>query len=365
MAETPAPPLSEASLLAALDEVLDPELGQSLVALGMIQEILIEEGGARVSFACELTTPACPLKDHIEAEIRECVRGHFPQVRDLAVRMTGKVRSGAFGSAPKTAENPIPQVSNLVLIGAGKGGTGKSTVAVNSAAALARAGARTALLDCDFSHPAVPDLLGIRQRPGLGANAKILPVPAHGMETMSMGYLMEPRKPMFWRGPVLQGVISQFLRDVLWGAADYMIVDLPPDSGEMLVDLGRSHPAVCAVLVTTPAAFAVEETARAAALCAQVNVPLLGLVENMSEFVCEECRRRRQVAARGAVRKLAEDLKVPVLGEIPIEPACGTAEVTAPLVVALPESAAAKAFVAAAAMIAAEISQRHAAAQRP
>ena len=351
--------LTEANLLSALSGVKDPDLGRSIVEMGMIKEIKIEDGGGKLAFTCELTTPACPVKEVIEKDVRDTVARAFPQLKAFELKMSAKVRGAE--SPAGSGENLLPQIKNVVMVGSGRGGVGKSTLSVNIALALQRLGARVCVLDLDIYGPSLPLLMGQQQKPKLQGETKICPVIAHGMEIMSMGFLVEPRQAMVWRGQILNGIITQFLRDVLWSAADYMLVDLAPGPAEVALTLAQSCPSAGAVLVTTPQELSLAEIFRAKALFDQLRVPVLGLVENMSGFYCPECRKPHDLfRGAGAGRRVAEEMRIPLLGEIPIEPSIGSGEsVGVPIVLGKPESAAAKAFVAAAEKLAAQVSIRN------
>jgi len=348
--------LNEATLLHALEAVKDPDLGQSIVAMGMIKDIKIEDGGAKLAFTCELTTPACPVKDQIEKDIRETVGRTFPQVTALDVAMTGKVR-GTAAVAMGGGENLLPQIKNVVMVGAGKGGVGKSTVSVNLAAALRRLGAAVGVLDLDVYGPSLPLMTGVRDKPKLQGETKIKPILAHGMEVMSMGFLVEPKQAMIWRGPILNGIVTQFLRDVLWSEADYLIVDLPPGTGDIPLSLAQNCAATGAVLVSTPQEVSLADVFRAKAMFDQMRAPVLGLVENMSGFYCPNCKTTHDIFKRGSCQAAADEMKIPLLGEIPIEPELSSSgDDGIPLVVRRPESPAARAFIACAEKLAARIS---------
>jgi len=344
-------------LLKALEEVKDPDLGQSIVAMGMIQDIVIT--GTVLAFTCELTTPACPVKEKIEKDIRDKVAEKLPEVSEVKLAMTGKVR-GMPVPSNQNAEILIPQIKNIILVGAGKGGVGKSTCAINLAVGLRSLGARVAVLDCDIYGPSLPMMVGIKDKPKLASENKIRPLEAYGMEVMSMGFLVDPNQAMIWRGPVLNGIIVQFLRDVVWGDADYLIVDLPPGTGDVVLSLAQACQVTGAVLVTTPQHVALADVKRAKAMFDQVKVPVLGLVENMRGYTDPETGKRVDIFKSGGGEMWTLESCIPYLGSIPLAPEiCESGDAGAPIVHSQPNHPASKAFVEAASKLAAQISIRN------
>jgi ATP-binding protein involved in chromosome partitioning len=349
--------ITEARILQALEAVKDPDLGSSIVSMGMIKDLSID--GSRVAFTCELTTPACPVKDQIEKDIRDTLARAIPEIGELKLSMTGKVR-GAPLADNAAAENLIPQIKNVILVGAGKGGVGKSTCAINLALALKSLGAQVALLDCDLYGPSIPIMAGIREKPKLAGENRIKPVMAFGMEMMSMGFLVEPNQAMVWRGPVLNGIVIQFLKDVLWSAQDYLIVDLPPGTGDVQLSLAQNCATTGAVLVTTPQQVALADVFRAKAMFDQTRIPLLGLIENMSGYTDPATGKRVDIFSKGGGKKAAGEMCIPFLGSIPIDPAiCALGDAGTPIVAAQPGCAVSKSFVSAAEKLAAQISIRN------
>ena len=338
------------AVLDALKAVQDPDLHRDLVTLGMIEDVVVD--GGRVGFTVALTTPACPVKDDLERQCREVV-ARLPGVTAVEVKMTSKVRGRVNPSADK---KPIPGVAHIVAVGSGKGGVGKSTVAVNLAAALALDGARVGLIDADVYGPNLPLMTGIRETP-MQRDGKILPLHAHGMALMSMGFLVDPATPVIWRGPMLHGVIQNFTRDVAWGELDYLIVDLPPGTGDVQLSLMQQVPLSGAVVVCTPQAVALEDAVKAIAMFEKMEVPILGLIENMSYFVCPNCDARHEIFAHGGARDYAEGRDIPFLGEIPLHPGVRDGgDRGAPIVRSAPNSPEAEAFRAAARQLAARLS---------
>jgi ATP-binding protein involved in chromosome partitioning len=346
-------------VLAALSRVQDPDLRKDLVSLGMIEDLVVE--GDRVRFTVALTTPACPVKDDLERQCREAVAS-LPGVAGVEVTMTSKVRGRARGTADR---KPIEGVAHVVAVGSGKGGVGKSTVAVNLACGLAQDGARVGLLDADVYGPNVPLMMGVHETP-YQKDGRILPLLAHGIELMSMGFLVEAGTPVIWRGPMLHGVIQNFTRDVAWGELDYLVVDLPPGTGDVQLSLAQQVPLSGAVVVCTPQQVALDDAIKAIAMFEKLDVPILGLVENMSYFVCPACDTRHEVFAHGGARAEASRRGIPFLGEIPLHPAVREGgDGGVPVVLGAPDSPEAQSFRRAARQLAARLSIQAAGADDP
>jgi ATP-binding protein involved in chromosome partitioning len=299
-----------AKVMETLRGVKDPEINVDLVTLGMIEDLKVD-GGA-VSLTVNLTTPGCPLKGQVEKDVREAI-GRVPGVASVQVKMGHKVRRSLEDTG-----DLIPEVANVVAVGSGKGGVGKSTVSVNLALSFARAGAAVGLLDADIYGPNVPQMLGFRGRPDI-VNGKIIPVSVEGLRLMSMAFFLKDDEPVIWRGPMLHGAIRQFLGDVQWGRLDYLFIDLPPGTGDVQLTLSQIIPLTGAVLVTTPQDVALLDVRKAAAMFRKVNVPILGVVENMSFFNCPHCGERLEVFSHGGGRRAAGDMQVPFLGEVPLD----------------------------------------------
>jgi ATP-binding protein involved in chromosome partitioning len=297
-------------ILDALRSVKDPELHVDIVSLGMIEDLAVE--GDRVSLTVNLTTPGCPLKTQIEKDVKDAL-SRLPGVGTVALKMGAKVRRSIV-----TEGDLIPEVANVVAIGSGKGGVGKSTVSVNLALAFARAGASVGLLDADIYGPNDPQMLGIKGQPEV-RDRKLVPVSVHGIKIMSMAFFLKEDEPVVWRGPMLHGAMKQFLGDVLWDRLDYLFIDLPPGTGDVQLTLSQIIPLTGAVLVTTPQDVALLDVRKAAAMFAKVNVPLLGVIENMSFFNCPHCGERVEVFSHGGGRKAAEQFGTEFLGEIPLD----------------------------------------------
>jgi ATP-binding protein involved in chromosome partitioning len=300
-------------VLQALGKVQDPDLRRDLVTLGMIEDLAVE--GGRVSFTLVLTTAACPLKDQIEGDCRAAVEA-LPGVRHLDIRTTSRVRKS---SAPGAEKKEIPGVAHVLAIGSGKGGVGKSTVSANLAAALAQSGARVGLLDGDIYGPNLPRMLGVHKQPSQ-KDGKILPVEAWGLKFLSMGLLVSEGEAVVWRGPMLHGAIKSFLHDVDWGELDYLLVDLPPGTGDVQLSLVQQTHVAGAVVVTTPSAVAIEDGVKAVSMFEKLQVPILGVIENMSHFVCDHCGTRHDIFDTGKAEARFLAMGVPFLGAIPLDP---------------------------------------------
>ena len=330
--------ITETSVLDALRQIKDPDLHKDIVTLGFIRDLKIE--GGDVSFRIVLTTPACPVKAEMESAAQELV-GALPGITSVKVTMDAEVPKGR-GIGDKVS---VPGVRNIIAVSSGKGGVGKSTVAVNLAVSLAQDGARVGLMDADVYGPNVPIMLGVSEaRPELDVN-KLIPIEAHGVRVMSMALLQPGDKPMIVRGPILHGLVKQFLSDVKWGELDYLIVDMPPGTGDVQLSLAQLVPVQGAVLVTTPQDVAVADVRRALRMFETVAIPVLGVVENMSYFVAPDTGNRYDIFGAGGGQRLAEMYGVPFLGAIPLGMdvrAGGDSGV--PVVVSNPASAQALAF---------------------
>jgi ATP-binding protein involved in chromosome partitioning len=342
--------VTEAAVLDALRAVRDPDLNRDIVTLKFIKDLRIT--GGHVAFAIELTTPACPVKDQMREQARAVVLG-IPGVESVDITMTAQVRSTISGELGKA---PVPGVKNIIAVGAGKGGVGKTTVAVNLAIALSRCGGRVAMIDGDIYGPNVPMMLGINAQLTTDGE-KIVPAQQYGIQLVSMAFLTGDDAPVIWRGPMLHGVIQQFFRDVRWQDIDYLVVDMPPGTGDVALSLSQTVPVSGAVVVTTPQTVSVADTRRAVRMYQKLNVPTLGLVENMSHFVCPSCRHESDIFGKGGGEALASEMKLPFLGRIPIhEPIRRGGDTGVPITVGEPASPAAEAFKAAAERLAAQLS---------
>ncbi|NGZ96694.1 MAG: chromosome partitioning protein [Nitrospira sp. WS110] len=325
------------AIIEALRQVQEPELGQDLITLNMVREIEVEDDVVR--FTVVLTTPACPLKADIKARCEEAV-GRLPGVKTVDVRLMPEVprsRSSVEGES-------FPWVKNVVAVGSGKGGVGKSTVAVNLTVALAREGASVGLLDADVYGPDIPMMMGIKEAPPI-MRGRMVPAERYGVKVLSLGFYVPRDEPVIWRGPLIHKTMNQFFRETEWGDLDYLIVDLPPGTGDAPLSLVQLVPMSSAVVVTTPQHAAVRVAMKALQMYQKMNVSVLGIVENMSYFVCPRCGSRAEIFSYGLGEEEAQKLSIPFLGRIPLDPEIRAGgDKGQPLVVADPGSAAAEAF---------------------
>jgi ATP-binding protein involved in chromosome partitioning len=297
------------TVLSALSKVQEPELHKDLVTLNMIQDLRVE--GERVSFTIMLTTPACPLRTRIESEARQAVLAVGAKTVDI------KMSSNVPTDGRPRGLLSLP-VRNAVAVASGKGGVGKSTVSVNLAVALAQSGARVGLLDADIYGPNIPTMMGVHNLPA-PRDGKLIPAEAYGVKMMSMAFLVKPGQPLIWRGPMLHSAIRQFLSDVNWGELDYLIVDLPPGTGDAQLSLAQSIPLSGTVMVTLPQQVSLEDASRSLAMFQELNVPILGVVENMSYLELPD-GTRLEVFGRGGGALLAEMGGTQLIGAIPMDP---------------------------------------------
>ncbi len=340
-------------VLDALRVVQDPDLHRDIVALGFVQNLKIDTSGS-VAFDVNLTTPACPVKDQLKAQARQVV-ANLPWVTDVQVTMTA-VTQTARGQGQSTPL--IPQVRNVIAVASGKGGVGKSTTSVNLAVALAQTGASVGLMDADIYGPNVPLMMGLKERPEIhGEEGHIQPVMRYGIKLVSIGFFLDERKPVIWRGPMVHGAIQQFLRDFEWGELDYLVVDLPPGTGDASLSLSQLIPLSGVVIVTTPQDVALQDVAKGMAMFKQLEVPVIGVIENMSYFICPNCKDRHELFGRGGGERIAQAFGVPFLGQVPIQPNVRTGgDEGQPVVMADPDSAAALAFSSVAGAVARQVS---------
>jgi len=339
-------------VLDALRGVIDPDLGKDIVSLGFVKRLEVSDAGA-VAFVIELTTPACPVKDRLHAQAQALVAA-VPGVSSVNVEMTAAVRTAAVLEGGRV---PVPGVKNVIAIGAGKGGVGKTTVAVNVAVALAQLGSRVGIIDGDIYGPNVPIMLGLNTELVADEQGRIIPAERYGVQVVSMGFLTNDDSPVIWRGPMLHGAVQQFFRQVAWSDLDYLVIDLPPGTGDVALSLSQSVPVSGAIVVTTPQQVSLADTRRAIRMYQKLNIRTLGLIENMSHFVCPGCGHESDIFGHGAGEELARAMDVPFLGRLPIyEPIRIGGDSGQPIVIAEPDSPAARAFKAVAEQAAAQVS---------
>src|SRR5512140_1647770 len=301
---------TEAAVMQALATVQEPELGGDLVSRNMVKDLTID--GTKVSFTIELTTPACPLKDEIERRVHTALDPIG--ATEGALDWSATVRR----STPTAPQN-LPGVKNIIAVASGKGGVGKSTISVNLAVALAKTGASVGLLDADITGPNIPMMIGAEGQPVASPTNKITPLESHGVKVISIQFFLPEGQPIVWRGPLVGGAIQQFLRDVEWGDLDYLVVDLPPGTSDAQLTLAQSVPLTGAVLVTTPQQVSLSDVSKALQMLRRMNVPVLGLVENMSGFVCAHCGEVTEIFGRGGGEAFAAQEGIDFLGAVPLD----------------------------------------------
>lgn len=352
--------ITEARVLEALKQVQDPDLKKDLVTLGMIRDVQIAPSG-NVSLRVVLTTPACPLKAKIEADCREALKA-IPGIQKIDIKMDSEVKGRTMASGSSGAGNlKINGVSHIIAVSSGKGGVGKSTVAANLAASLALEGAKVGLMDADVYGPNIPTMMGVVHSPQLEHDPVLgemfIPPVSHGVKIMSMGFLTQGDQPVVWRGPMLHSIVNQFCHKVKWGPLDYLVVDMPPGTGDVQLSLAQLVPVTGAVLVTTPQEVSLQDVRKAFHMFEKVRIPIMGLVENMSYFSCGKCSEKHYLFGNGGGKELAKKFDMNLLAQVPLE-----AEVRLggdegkPIVIRDPASAVAVAFREMARKIAQEVS---------
>lgn len=346
--------LTEAKILQALSTVQDPELHRDIVSLGMVKELSVAHG--KVNFTVELTTPACPLRETIETDCNKALK-QIPGITGLEIRFGAQVRGSKAGAGQTDL---LPTVKNVVLVAAGKGGVGKSTVAANLAVALKMHGAATGLLDADIYGPSVPMIMGVKGEPKkieVDGGQKIAPAMAHGVPVMSIGFFLDPEQAVIWRGPMLGKALHQLMADVHWGELDYLVVDMPPGTGDVQITFSQQLKVSGALLVATPQAVALADVVRAKSMFDKVMIPIVGIVENMSYFICDGCGKEHEIFSRGGAQRAAERFQIPYLGEIPITPALRKGgDEGVPILIEDPNSPVSKRFLEIAAKLAGQLS---------
>ena len=346
--------LTVESILEVLKPVQDPELQKSLVELNMIRNVQVEDGN--VSFTLVLTTPACPLKEFIVEDCEKAVKT-LDGVQSVSVEVTAETPA----QKPLPDRQTVPGIKNIVAISSGKGGVGKTTVSVNVAVALAQTGAKVGLLDADIYGPNIPTMLGLNEVP-INVEKKpegdiLQPAFNHGVKMVSMGFLIDPDQPVMWRGPMLNGMIRQFLYQVNWGELDYLIVDMPPGTGDAQLTLGQAVPLAGAVIVTTPQTVSLQDARRGLKMFQQLGTNILGLVENMSYFIPPDIDRTYDIFGSGGGQKASDELGIPLLGCVPLEISLRQGgDKGIPITVSDPDSASAKALTSIAKQIAGKVS---------
>lgn len=311
MAATPSPE----EVKRILAEFQDPETGRSIVELEQVRDLLVS--GEELSLTLALTTHSAPLWEETHRELEQLLRSRLPDLRDVRIEHAVHHRPAmALGQIGLT-------VKSVIAVGSGKGGVGKSTIAASVALGLARKGAKVGLMDADVYGPSIPHLLGVNQRPDV-EGGKIQPIEVSGLKVISMGFLVPRGEAVVWRGPMLHGAITQFLRDTAWGDLDYLIIDMPPGTGDIALTLSQLLPLTGAIVVCTPQDVALIDAEKAIAMFRKVNIPILGMVENMSGFVCPDCGKRYDIFGAGGARARAAELEIPFLGEVPIQIAIRT-----------------------------------------
>jgi ATP-binding protein involved in chromosome partitioning len=311
--------ITKEAVLKALGNVDDPDLGKDLVTLNMVRDVEID--GNNVSFTVVLTTPACPMKEMIEKACINAVQLLVSKEAVVSVKMTSNVNSNR-----KDNMAVLSGVKNIIAVASGKGGVGKSTVAVNLAIGLAQEGAKVGLLDADIYGPSVPIMLGIREeRPKMmdsgDGKGKIVPIEKYGIKAMSIGLLVDEKQAVVWRGPIASSALKQFITDVHWGELDYLVIDLPPGTGDIHLTLVQAVPVTGAVIVSTPQAVAAADAKKAIMMFKQpqINIPILGIVENMAYFTPAELPENKYyIFGKGGAQQMAEQFELPFLGEVPI-----------------------------------------------
>jgi ATP-binding protein involved in chromosome partitioning len=342
---------SSDQILQALSAIQDPDLGRDVVSLGMIKDLVVAADG-RVSFTFELTTPACPIRDRFQTMAQDIVES-LPGVTAVELKMTANVPA-SFGAGPQGMA--IPGIKQTIAVASGKGGVGKSTVAVNLAAGLSLSGASVGVLDADIYGPSIPGMMGIGHEPKV-MDEKLVPLEAYGLKLMSIGFLAGAAKAMIWRGPMVSQAIKQMITDVRWGELDYLVIDLPPGTGDASLTLAQAVRLTGVAIVCTPQDVALDIAVKALEMFRSLHVTPLGLVENMSWFVCDGCGQEHHIFDHGGAERAAQRLRVPYLGAIPLDKGIREeADAGAPVVISQPSSPGANALREVASAVAAQVS---------
>lgn len=341
--------VTEQAVLAALARIQDPDLHRDIVSLGFIKNLRVE--GGKVAFTIELTTPACPVRKQMEEAARSAVAA-VPGVQEVDVTMTSRVTTSGGRRS-----DYLPGVRNTIAVASGKGGVGKSTVAANLAVALQQAGATVGLMDADVYGPCIPKLMGVSGALQATGNGKVIPPEKHGVKIMSMGFFLPKDEAVIWRGPMLHKMIQEFVGRVEWGDLDYLVIDLPPGTGDVQLSLCQTIPLTGAVIVSTPQDVALEVASKAILMFQKLKVPILGIIENMSYYMCSHCGQRDDIFGHGGAREAGARSGIPFLGEIPLAAGIRVkSDAGQPVALESTEVAISRAFHEAAAQLAARIS---------
>ena len=336
-------------VLTSLKKVIDPELHKDIVSMGMIKEMAINNN--KISFTLELTTPACPFNSEIEQDVRNAISDLG--IKDLDLKVTARVMEGRSISLDEL----LPGVKNIIAVASGKGGVGKTTVSVNLALALAKTGAKVGLLDADIYGPSVPLMLGLKDSPQV-VDGKIQPPVSDGVKIISMGFFYEQSQQAgIYRGPIISGIIKQFLTDVNWGEIDYLIIDLPPGTGDAPLTIAQTIPITGILVVTTPQEVAMNVAVKAIGMFNKLNVPIIGVIENMSYLECPHCHSNIHIFGKGAGQKISDQFKIPYIGDIPLHPQImHGSDIGKPVIISDPESKQTKSFLKISKLVAGRVS---------
>jgi len=340
----------EREVLEALRQIEDPDLHRDIVSLGFVQNVEVNDG--RIALRIVLTTPACPVREQMKSQAEQALLA-LPGVREVDVTMDAEVRS----NQPMGNARPVEGVRNIIAVASNKGGVGKSTLAVNMAVGLAKLGARVGLLDADVTGPNVPIMMGIESGFMAEGDRGLTTTEKYGVRLVSLGFVLPKLSPVVWRGPMVGGAVRQLLHDIQWGELDYLVIDLPPGTSDASMSMAQEAPISGVVIVSTPADVAWEDASKAVAMFDKLNVPVFGVVENMSYFICPHCGDRTEIFGHGGGRKAADELGLEFLGEIPLDVKTRLAgDQGVPIVESDPESPQAEAFMSVAKQVAARCS---------
>ena len=338
-------------VLNKLTTVIDPDLKKDIVSMGMIKALELKSGNLK--FTLELTTPACPFNDEIEQDVRNAIK-ELDEIKNFDMDVTAKVMEGR----DLAADEAMATVKNIIAVASGKGGVGKSTVALNLALALSKAGAKVGLLDADIYGPSIPLMLGMTKTPMQVEDNKLQPPESNGIKVVSFGFFAEQEhQAAIYRGPVISGIVKQFLIDTNWSDLDYLIVDLPPGTGDIPLTLAQTIPITGILVVTTPQQVASSVAVKAIGMFDKLNVPMLGVVENMSYFECSKCNEKHHIFGNGGAERISEKHNIPFLGAIPLNSGIMEgSDLGKPIMLTQPDSPSAEAFTSTAKNIAAQCS---------